>query len=593
MLTLGSLFKPYYLAKMITLKETLTILFKGAIQSLYGLEMDPVIKTATRVEFGDFQANFALGLAKKIGENPVTVATQIANQLRSESLFKELVVSGPGFINIHLDNTFLATHTQALLQDPRLGIPLVESPENIVIDYGGANVAKEMHVGHLRSAIIGDALVRILNFMGHTVIRQNHLGDWGTQFGMLIEYLIQTNWQTEDKKSYSELNTLYKQAKHEFDTDAAFADRARARVVALQSGDPQSRAIWQQLVNESKAHFQKTYDKLNLLLCENDAVGESFYNDKLAGLIEELSAQGAAHLDQGAVVIYLDGFKDPEGNALPFLIRKQDGGYLYATTDLAALSYRLKTLKANRILYIVDARQKQHFAMLFAAGRKIFNLPETVELIHIAYGSVLGDDHKPLKTRSGESIKLNDLLAEAEKRAGELVAQKHPDLPPATLATIAQSVGIGALKYADLRSDKVKDYVFSWEKMLAFEGNTGPYLQNAYVRIYAIFRKGNIDIANLVNYPIQINAELEHSLAIKLSALADVIATISLNLQIHSLCDYLYDLASTFHRFYEHCPVLTAEDPKTRDSRLALCALTAKTLALGLGLLGIDVLERM
>ncbi|MBY0544213.1 MAG: arginine--tRNA ligase [Gammaproteobacteria bacterium] len=578
---------------MTTLKETLTILFKNAIQSTYGLEMDPVIKTATRAEFGDFQANFALGLAKKIQKNPVVLATEIADQLRTEPLFKELVVSGPGFINIHLDDAFLATHVQNLLQDPRLGIPLLKAPETIVIDYGGANVAKEMHVGHLRSAIIGDALVRILSFIGHHVIRQNHLGDWGTQFGMLIEYLMQTDWKADQTQNYSELNTLYKKAKHQFDTDTEFAYRARARVVALQGGETQSRAIWQQLVDESKTHFQKTYDKLNLLLCKEDAVGESFYNDKLATLVDELSSQGVAHLDQGAVVIYLDGFKDPDGNPLPFLIRKQDGGYLYATTDLAALSYRLKTLKANRILYVVDARQKQHFAMLFAAGRKVFNLPETLQLSHIAYGSVLGDDHKPLKTRSGESIKLNDLLIEAEKRAAELVAQKHPDLSPDDLASIAQRVGIGALKYADLRSDKVKDYVFSWDKMLAFEGNTGPYLQNAYVRIYAIFRKGNIDVEMLPTYPIQLGSDIEHALAIKLCALADVIETISLNLQIHSLCDYLYDLASTFHRFYEHCPVLNVDDPEIRRSRLALCALTAKTLALGLGLLGIDVLERM
>lgn len=578
---------------MSSIKETLSSLFKAAIQSSYGLEMDPSIQPASRAEFGDFQANFALRLAKQLHKNPQEVAKVLVEKLSSDSLFKQLEVSGPGFINIHLADSFLAKHLQELVIDSRLGVAETTHRETIVIDYGGANVAKEMHVGHLRSAIIGDAFVRILQFVGHQVIRQNHLGDWGTQFGMLIEYLAQTDWSAENSHSYSDLNGFYKKAKEKFDADENFANLARMRVVALQRGEPESRAIWQKLVNESKAHFQESYNKLQILLTEDDAVGESFYNDKLAPLTAELIERGVAEIDQGAVVMFLEGFTDADGKPFPFLIRKQDGGYLYATTDLAALYYRTQVLKATRILYVVDARQRQHFAMLFAAGKKAFGLPDSIKLEHIAYGSVLGENHKPLKTRSGESIKLNDLLTEAEKRAGDVVLQKHTDLTPDELSSIAQNVGIGALKYADLRADKVKDYVFSWEKMLAFEGNTGPYLQNAYVRIYAIFRKGNIDPNALPKLPIRLEASMEHALAIKLSSLPDVIDAISVNLHIHSLCDYLYDVASLFHRFYEHCPVLSTVEPEIRHSRLVLCALTARTLALGLNLLGINVMDKM
>ncbi|NNM60260.1 MAG: arginine--tRNA ligase [Legionellales bacterium] len=574
-------------------KETLSTLFRAAIQSSYGIEMDPSIQPASRPEFGDFQANFALRLAKQLHKNPQEVARALVEKLNSGPVFNKLEVSGPGFINIHLSKQFLAYHLEQLMQDSRLGVPRSSHPDTIVIDYGGANVAKEMHVGHLRSAIIGDAFVRLLSFIGHHVIRQNHLGDWGTQFGMLIEYLAESNWQNDHTHTYNDLNIYYKQAKQRFDTDETFANRARARVVALQSGENESRAIWQQLVDESKAHFQETYDRLQILLTPADAVGESFYNDQLAILTSELIERGVAEIDQGAVVIFLEGFTDADGNRFPFLIRKQDGGYLYATTDLAALYYRTQVLKANRVFYVVDARQRQHFAMLFAAGKKAFGLADSIQLEHIAYGSVLGEDHKPLKTRSGDSIKLNELLTEAEKRAAEMVLQKHPDLTPDELASIARNVGIGALKYADLRADKIKDYVFSWEKMLAFEGNTGPYLQNAYVRILAIFRKGNIDPNDLPPFQIQLHEIMEHALAIKLSAFPDVIDTISANLHIHSLCDYLYDVASHFHRFYEHCPVLSAADLNVRHSRIGLCALTARTLARGLSLLGINVMDKM
>jgi len=576
-----------------SIRDTLTQLFKAAIYTHYALEIDPVIQSTNRPEFGDFQANFALGLAKKLQLNPVAVATQIVDLLSHEPLFAKLAVSGPGFINITLSETFLSAHLLQLLQDPRLGVAIEAVPQTIVVDYGGANVAKEMHVGHLRSAIIGDAFVRLLSFVGHRVIRQNHLGDWGTQFGMLIEYICETGWQTTQQHAYGDLNTLYRQAKQAFDENPDFADKARARVVALQSGEPATRAIWQQLVDESKHHFQLVYDRLNVLLTEADAAGESLYNAMLPTLAADLQQRGLATIDDGALVIFLQGFVDADNQPVPFLIRKNDGGYLYATTDLAAVQYRTATLGATRILYVVDARQKQHFAMLFDAARKAFSLPATTQLEHIAYGAVLGDNHRPLKTRSGESVKLTDLLDEAEKRAAEVVLQKHPNLTPHELSDIAQKVGIGALKYADLRADKVKDYVFNWEKMLAFEGNTGPYLQNAYVRIYAIFRKGQINPDQITLTTMHITTPVEHTLAVKISAFPDIIHTVAHNLATHTLCDYLYDLAATFHRFYEHCPVLADDNTAIRQSRLALCVLTARTLRQGLDLLGIQVLEKM
>lgn len=578
---------------MTSIKHSLTNLFKTAIHDAFGVEADPFIQSAGRPEFGDYQANFALKLAKERQQKPIDIAKAVVEKLASETLFQKLEVSGPGFINITLSDDFLEQHLAKLARDNRLGVAIDTSPEHMVVDYGGANVAKEMHVGHLRSAIIGDSITRILGFVGHHVIRQNHLGDWGTQFGMLIEYLLESGWHGDEPHSYSDLNTLYKQAKQRFDGDEKFADKARARVVLLQSGDEKSRAIWQQLVDESLHHFQEVYQKLDVLLTENDVAGESFYNDMLSDLVAELEQRGVAKLDDGALVIALEGFLDPDGKPLPFLIRKRDGGFLYATTDLAAVKHRVQQLKATRIIYVVDARQKQHFSMLFAAAEKTGWAKKKINFEHVSYGAVLGEDHRPLKTRSGEFIKLNDLLIEAEKRAADVILQKHPDLSADELAKIAKIVGIGALKYADLRGDKVKDYVFSWEKMLAFDGNTGPYLQNAYVRIYSIFRKGNIDVAIIEKSALKIITPIEHTLAVKLSAFPDVVLSIAQNLNLHVLCDYLYDLAATFHKFYENCPVLTDENVDVRHSRLLLCDLTARTLKQGLSLLGISVTERM
>lgn len=577
-----------------TVKQLLNDLFKKAIVEAFGAEAadcDPSVQIAGRPEFGDYQANFAMRLAKQLQKKPVEIANAVISKLSDKPLFKALEASGPGFINIKLTDEFLAENLQSALQDKRLRIPADAHPQTVVVDYANANVAKEMHVGHIRSIVIGDAIVRILGFLGHHVVRQSHLGDWGTQFGMLIEYLLETGEQNQDH-SVSDLDPLYKKSKQRFDEDPAFADRARKRVVALQTGDPETLAIWKKLVKESLTYFQKIYDKLGVLLLEEDARGESYYNDMLPGVIDELKKQGLAELDDGATVIFLDGFIGPNGNALPMIIQKKDGGYLYATTDLAAAKFRINTLHASRLIYLTDARQKQHFDMLFAALRKANWAPESIRLEHIFFGAILGKDNKPFKTRSGESIKLISLLEEAENRAKALAQEKNPALTANELAEIAEKIGIGALKYADLRADKVKDYVFDWDKLLSFDGNTAPYLQNAYVRIRAIFRKGNVDIASIQS-PIKITTDIEHVLSIKLLGFPDVLYTVADNLSLHSLCDYLYDLASTYHRFYEQCPILSNEDKQIRDTRLLLSEATAQTLKLGLDLLGIQTLEKM
>ncbi len=577
------------------MKALLNSLFKTAIQAAFGeaaADGDPSIQLAARPEYGDYQANFALKLAKKLQMKPVDIAKAVITKLDYPTIFKSLEPSGPGFINISLTNEFLAQHLQALIHDDRLGVAQHKHPETVVVDYANANVAKEMHVGHIRSIVIGDAIVRILSFLGHHVIRQSHLGDWGTQFGMLIEYLIETG-EYKQTHTVSDLDPLYKKSKECFDTDPVFADKARARVVALQSGDEETLAIWRQLVAESLQYFQKIYDKLDILLTEEDARGESFYNSMLADIVEELQQKGLAETSEDAIVIFLEGFVGPNNNPIPFIIRKKDGGYLYATTDLAAAKFRMHQLGATRLIYLTDARQKQHFAMLFATVNKTGWAANEVRMEHIPFGAILGKDNKPFKTRSGESIKLISLLEEAENRAMAIAYEKNPHLTQEQLTEIAHDIGIGALKYADLRADKIKDYIFDWDKLLSFEGNTSPYLQNAYVRIRAIFRKEPIQWDEVSNTSIILTSEIEHILAVKILEFPDVIYTVADSLALHSLCDYLYELAATFHRFYEHCPILSQKDKQIRNSRLLLADLTARTLKLGLDLLGIKTLEQM
>jgi arginyl-tRNA synthetase len=570
-------------------QDILTDCFKQAISTAYGNEIsdcDPSIKIASRREYGDYQANFAMRLAKLLGKKPLDVANGVIEKLKDNPIFKSLEASGPGFINITLTNDFLSERLATLVNDERLGVKKEQPAERVVVDYANANVAKEMHVGHIRSIVIGDAIVRILSFLGHETIRQSHLGDWGTQFGMLIEYLVV---QGIDPYSYSvtDLDVLYKKSKQEFDANPDFAENARKRVVALQQGDETTLSIWKHLVKESLGYFQKIYDSLDVLITEEDARGESFYNDMLANVIEELEQQGLVQTSDDAKVIFLDEF------TIPFLIRKKDGGYLYATTDLAAAKFRIETLGAHRIIYLTDARQKQHFAMLFAAVSKAKWLETGVRLEHFPFGAILGPDNKPFKTRSGEVIRLIELIKEAESRAMQLAQEKNPQLTQEQLEPIAHAIGIGALKYADLRADKVKDYVFDWDKALSFEGNTAPYLQNAYVRIQAVFRKGNVDLSTIAKKPLLLTTDLEHGLAIKLLEFSDLLHSVADDLSLHRLCDYLHDLAATFHRFYEQCPILSNKDEAIRDSRLLLADITARTLKLGLNLLGIKTIEQM
>jgi arginyl-tRNA synthetase len=579
---------------MLSIKKKLQQIFSCGISQCFGADyanIDPLIQSAGRTELGDYQANFSLSLSKKINRPPLDIANQIVEALKTEKIFSELTVSGPGFINIRLNTDFLNQCLEAYLLDPQFIGLKTKEPQTIIIDYGSANVAKEMHVGHLRSAVIGDSLVRIFTLLGHKVLAQNHVGDWGTQFGMLIENLLEEKIDLRTQEM-GDLNLLYKKAKEKFDNNAEFAERSRERVVSLQAGDPQSLAIWQSIVTQSEFYFQAVYKQLDVLLTQDDVRGESFYNPMLPGLVEMLLQQGLAKKDKDAVIIDLPGFLNQDKEPLPFLIRKSDGAYLYATTDLAAAHFRLKELSANRIIYVTDARQKLHFQMLFAAIEKAGWLDAHHKVEHVAFGTILGEDKKPFKTRSGDVIRLIALIEEAEKRAQDIILTRHTDLSPEEIKERAHGLGIGALKYADLSNDLVKDYVFNWNQMLAFEGNTAPYLQNAYVRIQAIFRKGNIQTENLKG-KINIRTSEERALALKALAFPDVIEQVAEDLRPHKLCTYLYELAAHFHHFYEVCPILNNVDSTEGESRLKLSRSIAQLLKTGLDLLGIKTLERM
>lgn len=580
---------------MSDIQNQIETLLRAAVAAGLGeqfADADPMVRPSNNPKFGDYQANLAMGLAKRASQKPRDIAQNIVDHLPAGDIIASTEIAGPGFINITLSTDALQQNAARMLADERLGVPAAQN-DTVVVDYSSPNVAKEMHVGHLRSTVIGDAIARVLAFQGQQVIRQNHLGDWGTQFGMLIEYLADTGWQQQADTQISDLNRLYQEAKRKFDDDTDFAQRARQRVVALQGGDEQTLALWRHLVEESKHHFNRVYGQLGVNLTDEDIRGESFYNDKLPGVVEQLDRAGLLKESQGAAVVYPEGFKDREGEPLPMIVRKSDGGYLYATTDLAAARFRISELEADRIVYVTDSRQAQHFAMVFQTLRQAGWAGEAVRLDHVAFGTVLGPDRKPFKTREGGTVRLSDLLDEAQRRAAAVITEKNPDLPEDQRAEIARVVGIGALKYADLSSDRIKDYVFDWDRMLALEGNTSPYLQNAYVRIRSIFRKGSVDPASIDGSAIRITEPAERTLALKLLQLPMVIASVADSLEPHRLCNYLYELASAYHQFYEHCPVLTASDDATRSSRLALSHLVAQTMKQGLSLLGIDVVEQM
>lgn len=569
--------------------------FSTAIVAAFGnqyADIDPLIKPSANPTFGDYQANVAMSLAKRVGDNPRNVATKIVSQLDLANWGDKLEIAGPGFINIHLKSSYLVSHLAQVASDAHLGLDQAYQGQKVVVDYSGPNVAKEMHVGHLRSTVIGDSIARVLAFLGYDVIRQNHLGDWGTQFGMLIENLIDEG--ADASTHIADLKSFYQGAKKRFDEEPEFADRARKRVVALQGGDAQTLELWRKLIDESKLHFNHAYGLLGVLLTDDDIRAESFYNDQLPGVIQSLQDARQLKESQGAKVVYPDGFKDEAGEPFPMIVCKSDGGYLYATTDLAAICYRMNQLKAHRIVYVTDSRQSQHFAMVFQIVKQAgFNKTGT-QLDHVAFGTVLGPDRKPFKTRSGDTVKLIDLMEEAVSRSRKVIAGKAADLPENEQQNVARVVGIGALKYADLSSDRIKDYVFDWDRMLALEGNTAPYLINAYVRIQSIFRKGEIDSATVDASKILLGEDAEKTLALKLLQFGNIVQSVASSLEPHRLCTYLYELASSFHSFYEKCPVLKGDvQTEVRDSRLALSALVARTLKAGLNLLGIDVVERM
>jgi arginyl-tRNA synthetase len=505
-------------------------------------------------------------------------------------------IAGPGFINLWLARAFLEREAEALARDPRLGVPLTERPDKVILDYSAPNVAKEMHVGHLRSTIIGDALGRMLECLGHEVVRQNHVGDWGTPFGMLIEHFVDLG---EGKtagagSSVGQLGEFYRNARVKFDADPAFAERSRKRVVLLQAGDEQTLELWRALIEVSKQHFEDSYARLGVLLRAEDLRGESFYNAMLPEIAEELERRGIARVSDGALCVFLPGFENREGQPLPLIVRKQDGGYNYAATDLAALRYRTQTLHGTRLLYVVGAPQSQHFAMVFAVGELAGWLKAPARAEHVAFGSILGTDKKMLKSRVGETVSLASLIDEAIERADAEIAQRDPALDAAARRALAAKIGIGAVKYADLANDRNKDYVFDWDRMLAPEGRTGPYLQYAHARIRSIFRKAADEgIAVDASAAVRFAEPAERALALELLGFGSAVVEAAESLRPHRLAGYLYDLANAFTAFFEGCPVLRAPDDATRASRLALCALTARVLAHGLGLLGIEAPERM
>ena len=548
-----------------------------------------IVKPSARPEFGDYQANGVMAAAKQLKTNPRELATRLLDALDLSDVAEKLEVAGPGFINIHLKNGWLV---QALDKTPP-SLPLSgEERKSIVVDYSGPNLAKEMHVGHLRSTIIGDAVARVLVFQGHNVIRQNHVGDWGTQFGMLIAHMVSLQAQGgELSMQLADLETFYRAAKQRFDNESSFADNARHYVVKLQSGDAECLQLWQQFIDISLHHCEEVYAQLGVNLTRADVKPESAYNADLPVIVSDLQAQGLLVEDNGAQCAFLDEFKNKDGSITPIIVQKTGGGYLYATTDLAALRYRSGTLNADRVLYFTDARQSLHFQQVFTLARKAGFVRPEVALEHMPFGNMLGEDGKPFKTRTGGTVKLVEVLAEAEERAFALVSAKNPELPEAERHAIAHTVGIGAVKYADLSKNRNSDYIFNWDAMLSFEGNTAPYLQYAYARIKSIFRR-------VESYDAQATLTLqetaERTLAMKLLQFTEATDSVAKEGLPNHLCTYLYELAGNFMSFYEACPILkdgVAQD--VRNSRLRLADLTAQTLQTGLNLLGIGVMERM
>jgi arginyl-tRNA synthetase len=588
-------------------KAALDALLRGAIERALGAEhagADPLLRRSTHA---DFQANCALALQKVTKQKPRDLAQRIVDAMGPNDVVERVEIAGPGFLNLTLTPAALSRAARAQHASARLGVGEAASPEVVVIDYSSPNAAKEMHVGHLRSTILGDTLRRVLTLRGHRVIAQNHMGDWGTPFGMLIEHLLDVSAGAHGDAS--ELNAFYKQARAKFDGSPEFAERSRRRVVALQAGDPSTLELWSRLVDESKRHMAHVYARLGVLLAEGDIVGESFFNRELPALAADLEAQGLARVDQGALCFFPEGFKSREGTDLPLIVRKQDGGYGYATTDLAAIRHRIERLGGTRLLYVVGSPQAQHLAMIFKAAEMAGWLRGGARAEHVQFGSVLGPDGKMFKTRDGETVRLTALLDEGRERAKAKIQEKADALDLAAqeqgreatvddrdLDAVAAAVALAAIKYADLSADRIKDYTFDWDRMLSPLGNTGPYLQYAHARTCSIRRRAGGDesgpMVATAAEAIAIVEPAERALVLALSALEDAVVDVESTLEPHRLCTYLYELASAFSTFFAECPVLKA-DPAVRASRLALVELTGRVLARGLDLLGIAALERM
>ncbi|MEA5554521.1 arginine--tRNA ligase [Anabaena cylindrica UHCC 0172] len=581
-------------------QEQLKLKLAQALVAAFGADytgVDPILVSASNPKFGDFQANVALSLSKKLGMQPRAIASAIVEKLDISDICEPPEIAGPGFINLKLQTSYLEAQLNAIKADPRLGVPIAKNPQKEIVDFSSPNIAKEMHVGHLRSTIIGDCIARILEFRGHDVLRLNHVGDWGTQFGMLITYLREVSPEaltTANALNIGDLVNFYRQAKQRFDTDADFQETSRQEVVRLQAGAEDTLHAWKLLCEQSRQEFQIIYDLLNIKLTER---GESFYNSFLPAVVEDLEKAGLVEENQGAKCVFLDGFTNREGEPLPLIVQKSNGGYNYATTDLASLRYRIQEDQAKRIIYTTDAGQSNHFAQFFQVASKAGWIPDDVEIVHIPFGLVLGDDGKRFRSRSGDNIRLRDLLDEAVSRTrADLEARLKEEGREETeefINNVADVVGISAVKYADLSQNRTSNYVFSYDKMLALKGNTAPYMIYAYVRTQGISREGNINFGNLgADAKILLREDSELTLAKHLLQLDEVISDVEKDLLPNRLCDYLYNLSDKFNKFYENCPVLKSEEP-VRTSRLMLCDLTAKTLKLGLDLLGIRVLERM
>lgn len=581
-------------------KQLLNQVVSDSLARVSGIDApDAHVITASRPEFGDYQANGVMALAKQLKTNPRQIAQAVVEDLQAQELawIDKLEVAGPGFINVHLNNQDLLERGATALADVKSLLPEPAQKQRIVVDYSSPNLAKEMHVGHLRGTIIGDCLVRVLESCGHNIIRQNHVGDWGTQFGMLITYMQEVSQgQSDIPNKLADLESFYRDAKERFDNDADFATRARHAVVKLQGGDADHLQAWEQFIDESLHHCEAVYEKLGVTLKRDDLDAESRYNDKLAGIIEQLREKQLLTEDEGAQCVFLPQFVGKEGEPLPVIVQKSDGGYLYSTTDLAAIQLRAGELKADRSLYVVDARQSLHFQQVFAVARAAGMADEKLSLEHIAYGTMMGGDGRPFKTRSGDTVKLSELLDEAVRRAFDLVSEKNPELEETERQTIADRVGIAAVKYADLSKNRTSDYVFDWSTMLSFDGNTAPYMLYAYARIKSILRKQDSDPSVDQNKGAMrlssIDAPEERMLLMKILQMPEIVQMVGDDCYPNQLCNYLFELAGIFMRFYESCPILKAEAP-LRESRLALASLTAETLKQGLSLLGIEPLERM